>query len=77
LETDAEKRQYLTSKANSLFSLKREFMKTSGVKKEKLFLIMMREEEGLFHDPFGVLNKEKALQPLISNKREDYFMILF
>ena len=36
LVLDTEKRQYLTSKVNSLFSLKRDLMRTSGVKKEKL-----------------------------------------
>ena len=35
LVLDAEKRQYLTSKVNSLFYLKREFMGTSGAIKEK------------------------------------------
>jgi site-specific DNA recombinase len=36
LVLDTEKRQYLTSKVNSLFSLKHDFMRTSGDRKEKL-----------------------------------------
>jgi len=35
---DTEKRQYLSSKVNSLFSLKRYFIGTSGGKKEKLLI---------------------------------------
>jgi hypothetical protein len=34
--SDTEKRQYLISKVNSLFSLKRDFMRTSRDRKEKL-----------------------------------------
>jgi hypothetical protein len=58
LVLDTEKRQFLTSKVNSLFSLKRDFMRTSGIKKEKLPIKNDEEsssvaEGGLFHDPFG------------------------
>jgi hypothetical protein len=46
LVLDTEKRQYLTSKVNSLFSLKREFMRTSGVIKGKLPI--KNDEESYF-----------------------------
>jgi hypothetical protein len=36
MDSDTEKRQYLTSKVTSLFPLKRHYMKTSGAIKEKL-----------------------------------------
>jgi hypothetical protein len=50
---DTEKGQYLTSKVNSLFSLKRDFMRTSGDKKEKLSIkndeeSSLETEGGLF-----------------------------
>ena len=61
-----EKRQYLTSKVNSLFSLKLDFMRTSGDIKEKLPIKNDEEsslvaEGGLFHDPFvGCLTKKEV-----------------
>jgi site-specific DNA recombinase len=59
LVLDTEKRQYLTSKVNSLFSLKRDFMRTSGDKKEKLPINSDEESslvaEGGFEPPtFGL-----------------------
>ena len=57
--SDTEKRQYLISKLNSLFSLKRDFMRTSGVKKEKLLIKNDEEyslvaEEGFEPPTFGL-----------------------
>jgi hypothetical protein len=54
---DTEKRQYLNSKVNNLFSLKLDFIRTSGNIKEKLPIKNDEEsslvvEAGLFHDPF-------------------------
>jgi hypothetical protein len=46
LVLDTEKRQYLISKVNNLYSLKRYFMGTSGAKKEKL-PIKKNEESSL------------------------------
>ena len=59
LVLDTEKRQYLTSKVNSLFYLKRDFMRTSGDKKEKLPIKNDEESslvaEGGFEPPtFGL-----------------------
>ena len=59
LVLDTEKRQYLTSKVNSLFSLKLDFMRTSGDKKEKLPIKNDEESslvaEGGFEPPtFGL-----------------------
>ena len=59
LVLDTEKRQYLTSKVNSLFSLKRDFMRTSGDIKEKLLTKNDEESslvaEGGFEPPtFGL-----------------------
>ena len=44
LVLDTEKRLYLTSKVNCLFSLKRHYMRTSGAIKEKLPSKMMRSQ---------------------------------
>jgi hypothetical protein len=62
---DTEKRQYLTSKVNSLFSLKHYFIVTSGDKKEKLLTENDDEssvvmEEGLFYDPYWVAVQRKS-----------------
>jgi site-specific DNA recombinase len=59
LRLDTKNRQYLTSKVNSLFSLKHDFMRTSGDKKEKLPIISDEESslvaEGGFEPPtFGL-----------------------
>lgn len=47
---DTQKRQYRTSKVNSLFLAKSQFMRSSEGIKEKLPI--KNDEEGLFHDPF-------------------------
>jgi site-specific DNA recombinase len=59
LVLDTQHRQYLTSKVNSLFSLKRDFMRTSGDIKEKLPIKNDEESslvaEGGFEPPtFGL-----------------------
>ena len=57
LVLDTENRQYLTSKVNSLFSLKRDFMGTSGDKKEKL-PIKKEEESSLVAEAGEISNPD-------------------
>ena len=52
--TDTEKRQYLTSKVNSLFSLKCDFMRTSGDKKK--LPIRNDEESSIVAEPGEISN---------------------
>lgn len=54
---DTVKHQYLTSNVNSLFSLKRDFMRTSGGKKEKL-PTKNDEESSLVAEVFEISNRD-------------------
>jgi hypothetical protein len=64
LSIDNEKRHYPTSKANNLFSLKRDFIRSSGcikenltIKNEESFLVA---EGGLFYDPLEFTAQGKS-----------------
>jgi len=62
---DTEKRQYLNSKVNNLFSLKLDFIRTSGNIKEKL-PIKNDEESSLVAETVEISNLLKDISEIIN-----------